>query len=150
MRVRNYLSLTSRLATSGQPTEEQFAQIAAEGYEVVMNLALPTSTYALPDERATVTSLGMEYVALPVDFYQPQVADVARFFDLMVEYAPRKLWIHCVVNMRVSAFVYLWRTLRCGVAPDEAEIELHDIWVPEKEAPQWYQLIQDATRELFQ
>ena len=39
----NYLKLSESIATSGQPSEAQFAEIAQAGYQLVINLA------ALPD-----------------------------------------------------------------------------------------------------
>jgi protein tyrosine phosphatase (PTP) superfamily phosphohydrolase (DUF442 family) len=69
--IRNFLPLTDRVGTAGQPTTEQFSDIAAAGYEVVINLALPTSTYALPEEQSIVAGHGMHYVHIPVDSTRP-------------------------------------------------------------------------------
>ena len=143
--IRNFLALGDRIGTAGQPTAEQFAAVAAAGFEVVINLALPTSTYALPDERVTVTRLGMEYVHIPVIFEAPAVEDARRFFGAMDAAAGRKVFVHCAMNMRVSAFMYLYRTLRLGVEPEEAAAHLHDVWVPN---PVWQQFIEQAAEAL--
>jgi protein tyrosine phosphatase (PTP) superfamily phosphohydrolase (DUF442 family) len=147
MKVRNFISISERLATSGQPTEAQIAEIAAHGYTTLINLALPTSQFALTDEKQTVEAAGMRYFSIPVLFDNPTRADLEKFFTVLTTSKEEKTWVHCVVNMRVSAFIYLWRVLREGVAPEEAEIELHDAWVPEKENSIWHQFIERAQIE---
>ena len=64
--ILDYYRIDNRLATSGQPTPEQFQFIADEGYQAVINLAMSTSTNALVDEGTIVTGLGMIYIYLPV------------------------------------------------------------------------------------
>jgi hypothetical protein len=41
--IINFLQLSDRLATAGQPTIELYPAIAAAGYQVVINLALTDS-----------------------------------------------------------------------------------------------------------
>jgi protein tyrosine phosphatase (PTP) superfamily phosphohydrolase (DUF442 family) len=128
--IRNFVPLTPLIATSGQPTAEQLAAVRDAGYETVINL-LPPERRDLPDEARVVADLGMEYVNIPVVWTRPTEENLADFFAAMEARADRKVYVHCAVNMRVSAFCYLYRVLRLGVPPDEAEIELHDVWVPD-------------------
>ena len=48
--IQNFLQISPTLGTAGQPFREQFTLIAAAGYTSVINLALPTSWDAVPDE----------------------------------------------------------------------------------------------------
>jgi len=130
--IRHYLRLSPRLATAGQPTAEQFAHIAAAGFESVINLALPTSTYALPDEAGLVAALGLEYIPIPVIWESPQFEDFARFAAVLQTRAERPLFVHCAMNMRVSAFMFLHRTLVEGEAVPEATRDLNRIWEPDE------------------
>src|SRR5215510_14560038 len=57
--IYNFRAVGDRLGTAGQPTEQQFQAIRDAGYEVVLNIALPTSDNALPNEGSLVTGLGM-------------------------------------------------------------------------------------------
>ena len=41
--IINYYQIDARLATFGQPTEEQFQLIAAAGYQIIINLALTSA-----------------------------------------------------------------------------------------------------------
>lgn len=140
--IRQFLPISEQLATAGQPTEAQFAVIAEAGYEVVINLALPTSDHALAHEPALVKSLGLTYIAIPVLWEQPTQADLERFFAAIAAHRSQKILVHCAANMRVSAFVYLYRRLQLGVSEAEAQQDLHRIWQPN---PIWQQFIEQAT-----
>jgi protein tyrosine phosphatase (PTP) superfamily phosphohydrolase (DUF442 family) len=128
--ITNYLALSDRIGTAGQPTESQFQAVKAAGYETVINLALFSSTGALPNEREVVEGLGMEFLHIPVEWDAPTAEDAARFFSAMDEREGRRVFVHCAMNMRVSAFMHLYRTLRKGMPPDEAEKDLLRIWEP--------------------
>jgi protein tyrosine phosphatase (PTP) superfamily phosphohydrolase (DUF442 family) len=129
--ICNYLPIGPDLGTAGQPGREQFARLRADGYELVVNLAMPTSTGALPDEAELVAAHGMAYIAVPVVWEAPTVADLQRFFQVMEQWRGRKVLVHCALNMRASAFVYLYRVLRLGVPLDAARETMHRIWQPD-------------------
>jgi protein tyrosine phosphatase (PTP) superfamily phosphohydrolase (DUF442 family) len=122
----------AKLGTAGQPTETQFQLIRESGFDAVVNLALPTSDNAIPTEGCVVTGLGMTYVHIPVDFKAPAARDFQAFCKLMEAFGDRRVFVHCAANMRVSAFVFLYRVLRRGVAVPEAEQDLHAIWQPDQ------------------
>ncbi|NLF12058.1 MAG: phosphatase [Anaerolineaceae bacterium] len=139
--ICNYLPIGPDLGTAGQPGPGQFAALRAAGYDLVVNLAMPTSTGALPDEPGLVAAQGMEYVAIPVVWEAPTLADLERFFDVMERARGRKVFVHCALNMRVSAFVFLYRVLRLGVPPDIARETMHRIWQPDGV---WAAFVDDA------
>lgn len=129
--IYNFRQAASNLATSGQPNESQLSDIASTGYEVVINLALHDDPrYSLPDERASVRSLGLDYVHIPVQFDKPTHQDLLAFFQAMEHNQGRKVWVHCAANMRVTAFVSLYRVLREGWRRDEAFALMYEIWQP--------------------
>lgn len=129
--IRNFRRLDVRVATAGQPTEEQLLAVAAAGFRSVINLALPTSTDALADERASVTALGLDYVHIPVDFAAPTTADYAKFASAMDARRGQSVFVHCAANYRVSAFMAIYRvkTLGCGHAA--ALAEMREVWEPD-------------------
>lgn len=131
-------------ATSGQPTEKELEAVREAGGEVVINLALPTSDGALADERGVATRLGMEYLHLPVLFDAPSADDFRRFREAMDRFETRRVLIHCALNYRVSAFVFLHRVLAGGVTLEEAEVDLRAIWEPD---PVWAKFIKDRLRD---
>jgi protein tyrosine phosphatase (PTP) superfamily phosphohydrolase (DUF442 family) len=139
--IYNFLAISDDLGTAGQPTAEQLAAIKAAGYDVVINLALGTTPRDLQNEANLVTGYGMDYIHIPVVFDQPTEADMTRFFDAMDENQDKKRFVHCIANMRVSAFVFLYRVLRQGMAPDAARAMMHQIWEPN---PVWQRFIDTA------
>jgi protein tyrosine phosphatase (PTP) superfamily phosphohydrolase (DUF442 family) len=134
--VTKFHRVSDDLGTSGQPTRDQFADIAAAGFEAVINLALPSSDNAIADEGAVVTALGMSYFHVPVVFQQPKLEELRMFLALMKGLEGRRKWVHCVVNMRASAFCYHY--LRHVRGLDEAdsrspvlrdwEPQMQDVW----------------------
>jgi protein tyrosine phosphatase (PTP) superfamily phosphohydrolase (DUF442 family) len=129
--IYNYRQASPDLATSGQPKEHQLAEIAAAGYGLIINLALHDDPrYSLPDEAESVRALGLEYIHIPVQFGAPTEADLHRFFDAMERGRGRKVWVHCAANMRVTAFVGLYRVLREGWAIERAFQLMDGVWKP--------------------
>jgi protein tyrosine phosphatase (PTP) superfamily phosphohydrolase (DUF442 family) len=128
--ICSFLSISDSCGTAGQPTPAQFADVKAAGYEVVVNLAMPNSSNALANERELVTGQGMEYVHLPVVWENPTDADLDTFFRVMAGYQSRKVFVHCALNYRVSAFMLLHRVIVQGVSFDEAKEALNAIWEP--------------------
>ena len=130
--IFNFREIGERLGTAGQPDQEQIRRIHDAGYEAVINLALPTSDNALSNEGSLVTSLGMTYIHIPVDFKNPASRDFRTFCKVMESFNERRVFIHCAANMRVSAFVFLYRVLREGMDRAQAERDLRAIWDPDE------------------
>lgn len=128
--IYNFLQISNSLATSGQPTEKQFSAIKDSGYQIVINLALTSSPGALSDEKQLVDSLGIEYIHIPVVWEKPKIADFSQFESVMKANSDKKVFVHCIANKRVSAFIYLFRCLHQGVNQENAKEDLHKIWIP--------------------
>lgn len=139
--IYNYLPFSGSLATSGQPTEAQIAEIAQAGFQVVVNLALTDQDYSLPDEASLVLRHGMEYIHIPVIWERPTLSNLENFFAVMDANWERQVFVHCAANMRVSAFLALYRILRLGWQPERAFAEMQRIWQPEGV---WQAFIQSA------
>jgi protein tyrosine phosphatase (PTP) superfamily phosphohydrolase (DUF442 family) len=129
--ITNFIQLTENVGTSGQPTAAQFEEIAAHGYAAVINLALPSSDHAIAQEGSLVTSLGMTYLHIPVRFEQPTVDALRMFAGFMQALEGRKVWVHCVVNARVSAFMYLYLKHVKGFEDHAARSPLLVRWAPQ-------------------
>jgi len=71
--ITNYIQISDRLASSGQPEEHQFRYIAKAKYRMIINLAMPNSENAIPEEGYIVAALKMTYVHIPVPFEAPNV-----------------------------------------------------------------------------
>lgn len=141
--IYGFHAVGDRLGTAGQPTQAQFQTVRESGFEAVINLALPTSDNAIPNEGSVVTSLGMSYVHIPVDFKAPTSQDFRAFCRVMEAFNDRPLFVHCAANMRVSAFVFLYRVIFQHIAVAEAERDLHAVWQPDAV---WSRFIQDELK----
>lgn len=131
--IYNHRVVDNGWATSGQPSIAQLDAIAAAGYETVINLALHDDPrYSLPDEAGTVRSLGMAYVHIPVQFAAPTEDDLLAFFAALQAHRQDKLWIHCAANLRVSAFLGLYRVIREGWDVDAAFALMRELWQPDE------------------
>jgi protein tyrosine phosphatase (PTP) superfamily phosphohydrolase (DUF442 family) len=138
--IYNILTIDEQLGTSGQPTSAQLAAIKEAGYEVVINLATGATPRDLPNEAEVVATQGMEYIHIPVIWEQPTAADFARFCEAMEATQGKKRFVHCIANMRVSAFLFLYRVLRQGMPQAEAQAAMNQIWRPNII---WQQFIDD-------
>jgi len=133
--IYNYRQVDERLATSGQPDEEELAAIAEAGYLVIINLALHNDPrYSLTDEEGTVRSLGMAYEHIPVNFTEPTRDDLNAYFAAMALHRDKKVWVHCAANKRVSIFAGLYLHLIRGQPLARAFAVEESIWEPN---PAW-------------
>jgi len=103
--ILNTIVINGRISTSGQPSPNQFSEIAEAGFTSLINLAMPNSTNALPDEGGFVSEAGMNYFHIPVPFDAPTLAHLSLFLKLMKALEKEKIWVHCALNWRVSAFM---------------------------------------------
>ncbi len=129
--IINWYRLDDRVTTSGQPTEEELAAIAALGVRHVINLALHTHEKALADEAGSVACLGMTYTHIPVDFSHPTEPDFARFCAAYEALGKDPVHVHCILNWRVSAFFYRYRRDVLGMDDAAARAHMDKIWQPD-------------------
>ncbi|UCH39173.1 MAG: protein tyrosine phosphatase family protein [Gammaproteobacteria bacterium] len=132
--IRNYVRLAPEFGTAGQPRREQFKPVADAGFVSVVNLAMPDHADSIDDEGRLVTELGMNYFHLPVPFAQPTIAHLHRFFALLDAMQGEQLFVHCIMNYRVSAFMYHYLRLRRGLSEQQARSPILERW---KMEPQW-------------
>jgi protein tyrosine phosphatase (PTP) superfamily phosphohydrolase (DUF442 family) len=138
--ITNYHVVYDWLGTGGMPLPDQIPALARAGYQTVINLALPELHSALPDEAERVRAAGMDYINLPVVWTEPTRANLHAFFAALAGLQGQKLFAHCVLNMRVSAFVYLYRVTKLGVPKEEARVDVERIWTPDGV---WKQFLED-------
>jgi protein tyrosine phosphatase (PTP) superfamily phosphohydrolase (DUF442 family) len=143
--IRNFVLLDGRIATAGQPTEPQLAEVAAAGYRKVINLGLLDPKYCLPDEAGTAAGLGMEYRHIPVRFDAPTVEDVQAFVASMDGWAGERVFVHCAANYRVSSFMALYGELRLGWTRAQADAHAQRLWEPNET---WTRFREEARAKL--
>jgi len=128
--IYNWRRLDDRVTTSGQPTEEQLLELQQIGIQHVINLGLHTHEKALPDEACTLANFGMSYIHIPVEFDRPTGADFALFCDALEKIGEKPVHIHCIANMRVTAFLYRYLRDVIGRDDEEARKLMDSVWQP--------------------
>lgn len=126
----NYVAATERLHTAGQPDAAMLATLGEQGFELVVNLAPPNNQGAVPEEGKLVAERGPAYVNIPVNWQQPTYEDFELFSAVMNGARDRKTLVHCQLNMRASAFTFLYRVIHEDVPPEEAMKALSAVWIP--------------------
>jgi protein tyrosine phosphatase (PTP) superfamily phosphohydrolase (DUF442 family) len=130
--ILNYHYINERLASSGQPLVEEIQSIAEDGYEAVINLAMPYSPNVLEDEGFRVISLELDYYHIPVSWEEPTLAHLQRFCALMQMLEGSKVWVHCALNYRASAFLYQYHRLVLGMPEEQAQAVMLPEWEPDE------------------
>ncbi|MDP2267423.1 MAG: protein tyrosine phosphatase family protein [Thiobacillus sp.] len=141
MDAKNTHQVFDWIWTSGQLSETDISKLPTRGIETVINLALPTSTPALPGEADFVTREGMNYIQIPVEWEHPELQQLIAFFGVLKAFEGRRIWVHCAKNMRVSAFVFLYRSLCLAESEVASSHPMQEVWVPNAI---WQAFIQDA------
>ena len=136
--IVNYRELSTKLATAGQPSSAQFAALRDAGFERVINLAFSGDRNAVANEDRLVRELGMEYIHIPVVWTSPTASDFEHFAAIMEQAPDKKTLLHCQLNMRASAFAFVYRVLYEDVPIATARAAMNEIWEPD-----------DAWRELI-
>ena len=139
--IHNFYKVSDLLACAGQPGETQLAVIADDSYQVIINLGLRDGKYALKDEAASVTALGMEYHHIPVLFDNPKVSDLTLFIELMKKHTEQKTLVHCAANYRASVFTGLYLFAANKLDEDEVLPFIEEVWQPD---PTWQLFIEEG------
>lgn len=143
--VLNYIQINENIATSGQPTKEKFEQIAKENYEVVINLALHNASNAIENEDKVVTDLQMSYFHIPVDFENPKKEQATLFLNTLKALSNKKVWVHCAMNYRVTAFMYLYHKHILQTPFEQIDLSMFEQWSPDES---WKNLMKSSYDEL--
>ena len=137
----NYVVASDRLHTSGQPDSEQLLALPDRGFDLVINLATPTSPNTVPEEGQLVTHGGIAYVNIPVDWRAPTYEDFEFFSGILNQSSHDRVLVHCMLNYRASLFTFLYRTVHQGVAPGEAYEAVAAVWEPEDQWLEFGQMV---------
>lgn len=145
-KILNYVKINELISTSGQPKIEELELIANEGFEVVINLAMPTTSNALENEDKIVASLNMSYIHIPVDFENPKLSDLKLFLNILQALGANKVWIHCAKNYRVSAFMYVYHKYILHTPFEQIDLSIFDMWQP---SSVWQELMKVQLEDLY-
>jgi protein tyrosine phosphatase (PTP) superfamily phosphohydrolase (DUF442 family) len=126
--IKCFIQIDDRTGCAGQPTAEQFKAVRDAGFEAVVNLLPSEQDNALKNEDALIRDLGMEYHYIPVVWTAPQPKDFAAFCEVMQKLEGKKIFVHCAMNMRVTAFYSSYAMKHLGWSRDQADALVARIW----------------------
>ena len=141
--IRNFLRLSDRITTSGRLKPADPERLAAMGARRVIYLAMADHPEAIPDADAAMARAGLDYTHIPVPWGAPDESHYRAFVEAL-EADDTPVHVHCIMNWRVSAFLYRWH---CEQGMDEtgARAQMEKIWSPETSddpsADKWAALI---------
>ena len=144
-KILNHIKINELISTSGQLKIEEFELIANEGFEVVINLAVPTTSNSLENEDKIVSNLNMTYIHIPISFENPKISDLKLFINILQSLGANKVWIHCAKNYRVSAFIYVYHKYILHTPFEEIDLSIFDIWQP---SLVWQELMKVSIEDL--
>ena len=127
----NHVVVHGNLHTAGQPDSSQLSTLAERGFDLIINLAPPTSQGAIATEGKLVAENGITYVNIPVDWLNPTYEDFALFSGILNQAVDRQVLVHCQVNKRASIFTFLYQVVHAKVPVTEAFSFVEQIWIPE-------------------
>lgn len=145
-KILNFIKINELISTSGQPKIEEFEFIAKEGFEVIINLALNSSSNAIENEDKIVSSLNISYIHIPVDFENPRISDLKLFLNILQALGANKVWIHCAKNYRVSAFMYVYHKYILHTPFEEIDLSIFEKWQP---SFIWQELMKVQLEDLY-
>ncbi len=126
--IKNFIQLTSEVVTAGQPQIDEFKVIADAGYKYVINLGMSDHPHAVADEDKVVSELGLTYLHIPVVFDSPTKEQVRFFCNVMSALKGTKIFVHCIMNFRVSAFMYHYLSKVEKLAEDQSKSLIFNYW----------------------
>ncbi len=119
----NFVELTSRIGTGGQPGGGGLNQLAGKGYKVVVNIRGSDEEFDRVGEEKLAMQLGLRYYVVPFVAAEPSEQQALAFNALMAALRDTKVFVHCGSGNRVGSLMMIYLALEEGMPPDKAEQE---------------------------
>jgi uncharacterized protein (TIGR01244 family) len=108
--IEKFNSVSDRVATGGQPTIVQIADLKREGFRTILSLREPTE-YDAAAEEAAAKAQGLSYVNIPIRKDDPRPQQVEAFLAALGNSRIYPAFIHCASGNRVAGFWMIRRVL---------------------------------------
>ena len=146
-RLKNYVLASEQIHTCGAIKATDLQSIQSNGIKTVISLNTESPSKVVLLKKQAI-ALGMSYVHIPVSWEKPTLQSLERFFEAMDQDKNSESLVHCRLNWRASAFVYLYRILRLKEDKSTALESLHQVWKPERNKT-WSRFLLEA-EQFFQ
>ncbi len=125
--VPKILCVNENFATAGQPKDEAWQKLSANGFKAVLNLRTDKEGVDLSKEREMVEKAGMRYLNVPVTGNDPKPEQAEAFIQVMKDPQNHPMLIHCGSANRVGGFFMIYRVLEQGWSEAQALEEAKQI-----------------------
>ena len=122
--------IDGRTTTSGKLTSANVRELADIGVRHIINLAMDDHPEALSGEADLAAAVGIRYTHIPVPFDAPTDAHFQTFVAAY-ESDDEPVHVHCIANMRVSAFLYRYHRDRKAMPEAQARALMEQQWSPD-------------------
>jgi protein tyrosine phosphatase (PTP) superfamily phosphohydrolase (DUF442 family) len=134
--VPNACQLLPGVVTGGQPSAAHLAAFHAAGGRIVLDLRDPMEPRPV-DEAATVASLGMEYVNVPIGPHSLTDATLDRVREVLREAGDGLVLVHCASGSRVGAALLPVLMLDHGLEQEDAVGQAMRVGLRSAELMEW-------------
>lgn len=140
--LENYQENTSKMVSSGLPTQQHFEQLKEMGVAHVIDL-IPGDR---SDEANLTKALALNYHNIQVEWKNPTVANFNEYAAKMNEFsqAEGKILTHCRLNWRGAVFTYLYRVTHLKEDEAIAKADMIAIWQPDET---WQNFIDELKKQ---
>ena len=132
----NACQLLPTVVTGGQPSAAHLAAFNAAGGRIVLDLRDPMEPRPL-DEPATVASLGMEYVNVPVGPGTLTDATLEHVRGVLRQAGEQVVLVHCGSGNRVGGALLPYLMLDQGMEEDDAVGQAMRVGLRSAELMEW-------------
>ncbi len=113
--------IDERLTLAGQPQPEDWAALAAEGFQVVINMRSDPERAATQQQNAEAA--GLRYIHLPLPVYELEPEHLEQYHQTLAATQGR-VFLHCRSATRVALMWLLDRIMYDGWTREQAEAAL--------------------------
>jgi uncharacterized protein (TIGR01244 family) len=114
--------VTAEITLAGQPQPDDWARLAEDGFDAVINMRSDPERAALQARAAQQARL--DYIHLNLPAYELEPEHIRQFRDVLYQANNEKILIHCRTGSRVGLVWMLHRVLNEGWSQQAAEAEL--------------------------
>lgn len=118
--IPNLLCLDDKFTTAGQPSQEAYAKLAANGFRSVLNLRTDSEGVDISAHRELAEKAGLRYIHIPVVGNDPKPEQAELFIKAVKDQQNHPMLIHCGSANRVGGFWMIYRVAVQGWPEDKA------------------------------
>ena len=139
----NLVAVSPTLVTAGQPDRDSLQRMKAAGYAAVISLAPGNTADSVSDEASILKAQGVEFAHIPIPWQAPAAEHLEATAAVLRRFEGKKVLVHCQLNMRASAIVFLYRAIDARENPTVAWADVKKVWTPDGK---WAAFIDDRLR----